>query len=221
MYIHKNGIALRKLEKTDLPKLKTFCETCKDLGIINNSDFKNLKLDRMHLPYGQFFIGYDLEKDIIWNIAGVHHLPEIGPNAWRCLFRGAQLPTYTPHWSMNIFKSGVHFSYFLYLQIEVIQQIDPNAEFYISTNIHNSSGAKRFVSSKILTSVQFLHLAFTGRQGLPEQIIPSVRSLVTTDAAVTTVSIPIETPGPTKVQAPTHAPSPTLIGSFRYPIAGS
>jgi hypothetical protein len=146
----KPHLIIRPLETADLPKLKTFCETCKDLGIINNSDFKNLKLDRMHLPYGQFFIGYDLEKDIIWNIAGVHHLPEIGPNAWRCLFRGAQLPTYTPHWSMNIFKSGVHFSYFLYLQIEVIQQIDPNAEFYISTNIRNSSGAKSARMNEIM-----------------------------------------------------------------------
>jgi hypothetical protein len=87
-----------------------------------------------------FFGAFD-NNDII-SLAGVHRLPEVNDRAWRCLFRGAQLPGYTPHWSLDIFKSGIHFSQFLYRQIKLVQDIDPQAEFYISTNVKADTGVK-------------------------------------------------------------------------------
>ena len=135
-------IIFKKLESSDLDKLKIFCADCEKLGYFNNSNFTNIKLDQMRMPHGQFFVGIDTEKDIIFSLAGVHQLSEINQHAWRCLFRGAQLPRYTPIWSMDIFKSVLHLNQFLYMQIKFVQEIDPNAEFYLSTNINANSGSK-------------------------------------------------------------------------------
>ena len=56
---------------------------------------KNLKIVMAALQSICYvFIGIDESKDKIFNLAGVHHLPEVSNNAWRCLFRGAQLPGY-------------------------------------------------------------------------------------------------------------------------------
>ena len=50
--------------------------------------------------------------------------------------------TLSPAWSMDIFKSGIHFSQLLYRQIRLIQELDSSAEFYISTNVKSDTGAK-------------------------------------------------------------------------------
>jgi hypothetical protein len=134
------GRQFKKLEPSDLSALQQFCNECKTLGYVNNESFAAIKLDKMVMPYGQFLIG--LEDGKIFTIAGVHRLPEVNNHAWRCLFRGAQLPGYTPAWSLDIFKSGIHFSQLLYMQIKLVQEIDPNAEFYVSTNVDSNIGAK-------------------------------------------------------------------------------
>lgn len=139
---------VRLLNSQDLPALEQFCNKCKELGLDNNKDFQSIKLDKMSMPYGQFFVA--VEDDTIFSLAGVHRLDEFGPHAWRCLFRGAQLPGYTPAWSMDIFNSGIHFSYFLYSQIKFIQQVDPNAEFFISTNVDNPSAGSSSRLDKIM-----------------------------------------------------------------------
>jgi hypothetical protein len=139
--IHGNrNLIARKLEDSDIPKLIEFCDKCKELGIENNKDLASMKLDKMHMPYGQFFIVLNPEGDIV-SVAGVHKFPEVSENAYRCLFRGAQLPGYAPAFSMNFFNSGIHFSYLLYMQIQFIQEFDKNAEFYISTNKNSDTGA--------------------------------------------------------------------------------
>jgi hypothetical protein len=140
----KPNQVVRLLLDNDLPQLKEFCEHCRLLGLENNKDFTAIKLSEMTMPHGQFFIATDDDK--IFSLAGIHKFLEVGPNAYRCLFRGAQLPGYTPQWSMDIFKSGIHFSYFLYAQIKFIQDTNPLAEFYISTNVDNPSAGS---SSKL------------------------------------------------------------------------
>lgn len=128
-------LTFKLYDEGDKEALAEFCRTCSALGYENNASFKAMKLDT-----AQFFIGLDDSK--IFTVAGIHRLPEVNEHAWRCLFRGAQLPGYTPAWSMNIFKSGIHFSQLLYRQIKLIQELDANAEFYISTNIKTDTGAK-------------------------------------------------------------------------------
>jgi hypothetical protein len=132
----KPELEIRILTHADLDKLQEFCDRCAILGWKNNATFSAIKLERLEMPYGKFFIGYDHSKDIIFNLAGVHHLPEIAPNAWRCLFRGAQLPGYSLTGSLtkNIFKTGYQLSYILPMQMEFIKQYDSTAEFYMTTN---------------------------------------------------------------------------------------
>jgi hypothetical protein len=128
-------LTFRLYKEADKTALEEFCHECALLGYENNASLKAMKLDQAY-----FFIALDGNKII--SVAGVHKLPEVNEHAWRCLFRGAQLHGYTPQWSLDIFKSGIHFSQFLYRQIKLVQDIDPQAEFYVSTNVKSNTGAK-------------------------------------------------------------------------------
>jgi hypothetical protein len=139
---------IRQLLPADLPLLQLFCDECKKLGWKNNESFKAMKINSTVMPHGQFFIA--LKNGQIFSVAGVHRFPEVGPNAWRCLFRGAQLPGNTPTWSMNFFNSGIHFSYLLYEQIKFVQEIDKDPEFYITTNIDNPDAGSSSRLNKIM-----------------------------------------------------------------------
>ena len=134
------NLEFRLLQESDYPALEIFCNKCKDLGLKNNESFKAIKLDQLKMPYGQYFIGYDYDKDIIWNLAGIHQFPEIKPNAWRCLFRGAQLPGYTMQnmLSRNMMKTSYQMTYVLPMQIKFILSQFPDAEFFTSTNNLNN-----------------------------------------------------------------------------------
>ena len=128
-------LTFKLYEDSDKPALEEFCRGCEALGYENNASIKAMKLEQAY-----FFLAIDRNK--IVSVAGVQKLPEVNEYAWRCLFRGAQLPGYTPVWSMDIFKSGIHFSHFLYMQIKLVQELDPQAEFYVSTNVKSDTGAK-------------------------------------------------------------------------------
>lgn len=134
-------------EYRDLDK---FMLACKSLGLENNKDATAIKLDKMTMPYGQYFIGWDSSAECIWNLAGVHHIPELGPNIWRVLFRGAQLPGYALGVSKDFFKVSYHWRYFLPLQIQFVQAGFPDAEFVITTNVKNSSAGKSDRLDKIV-----------------------------------------------------------------------
>jgi hypothetical protein len=148
----------KQLTNEDIPQIEKFCELCEKLGYENNNSLKAMKFDS-----AVFFGAFDNNE--LFSLAGVHKLPEIDEHAYRCLFRGAQLPRYTPQWSMNIFKSGIHFSQFLYRQIKFIQNIDSEAEFYISTNIHNPSAG----ASTRLNNVMMPRLAEKGYCSLAKE----------------------------------------------------
>ena len=107
----------------------------------------------MHMPYGQYFIGYDSERECIWNLAGVHRLPELGSNTWRCLFRGAQLPGYALGTSKDFVKVSHHWRYFLPLQIRYIQAGYPDAEFIVTTNLNNTNAGKSDRLDKVVMPV--------------------------------------------------------------------
>ena len=143
-------LIFKQYEPQDYDKLLEFCSKCKDLNYHNNVDLKAIKFDKMVMPYGTFFIGIDTEKDIIFTLAGVHRLPEINDKAWRCLFRGAQLPGYNKKFGKNIFNFIYHFSYLLNLQLRFILQEYPDSEFYITTNIEDNNNADSSRMDKII-----------------------------------------------------------------------
>lgn len=133
----------KKLDNTDLPQIEKFCVECKNLGYENNSSLELMKFNNA------VFFGAFLD-DKLFSLAGLHKFPEINEYAYRCLFRGAQLPGYTPEWSMDIFNSGIHFSQFIYMQIKHVQEFDSNAEFYITTNIDNKNAGASSRLHKIM-----------------------------------------------------------------------
>lgn len=135
--VHGNpDLVFRLLEESDYPALQTFCDYFKEKGLKNNDSFESIKLDKMKMPYGQYFIGYDLKENRIWNLLGIHHLPEIHEHAWRCFFRGAQLPGYRLGTALtsDIFKLGYQITYMIEMQIKFILEHDPGAEIFASTN---------------------------------------------------------------------------------------
>lgn len=138
----KTNLEIRLLTQDDYPALEEFFVKCKSLGLENNKNAKSIKLDQMHMPYGQYFIGWDHNKNCIWNIAGVHCLPELGNNIWRVLFRGAQLPGYALGVGKDFLRVSYHWKYFLPLQMQFILEQYSNAEFVISTNIKNTNAGK-------------------------------------------------------------------------------
>lgn len=138
----KPNLEIRLLTKNGYRDLENFCSTCNLLGLENNKNTAAIKLDKMTMPYGQYFIGWDRNAECIWNLAGVHHLPEVGNNVWRVLFRGAQLPGYALGVGKDFLKISYHWRYFLPLQIQYIQTIYSDAEFVVTTNVQNSSAGK-------------------------------------------------------------------------------
>jgi len=142
-----------RLFTDEYAELDKFLLTCKSLGLENNKDATAIKLDKMKMPYGQYFIGWDNDADRIWNLAGVHHLPEFGNNVWRVLFRGAQLPGYALGTSKDFFSISHHWRYFLPLQIRYIQASRPDADFVVTTNIKNSGAGKSDRLDKIVMPI--------------------------------------------------------------------
>lgn len=138
----KPNLEIRLLTDADYTDLDKFCIACRSLGLENNKDTTAIKLEKMFMPYGQYFIGYDTNHQCMWNLAGVHQLPEIGNNVWRVLFRGAQLPGYTLGVSKDFIKVSHHWRYFLPLQIQFIQAGFPDADFVVTTNVKNSGAGK-------------------------------------------------------------------------------
>jgi len=128
-------LLFRQYNESDLDLLISFCNKCKDLNYHNNVSLETIKYDKMKMPYGQFFIGIDTEKEIIFSMAGVHKLDQINPNAWRCLFRGATLPKYSRKGSLDstLFNSFQTY-YLLHMQMQFIKEQFEKPEFYLSTN---------------------------------------------------------------------------------------
>jgi hypothetical protein len=148
----KANLIFRLLTESDYPKLQTFCDYFKEQNLKNNDSFQSLKIDKMKMPYGQYFIGYDTDKDCIWNISGIHHLPEIHEHAYRAYFRNAILPGYRmgDMLTRDLFKLSYTTSYILGMQIEFILKHDIQAEIFASSN---NSNAKPFGRSQYIDVV--------------------------------------------------------------------
>ena len=77
-------------------------------------------------------------------------MPEINDKAWRCLFRGAQLPGYVPKFSTNPYELIIHFRELLYLQLNYVLSIEPDSEFYITSNIIDNNNGYSSRMDKIM-----------------------------------------------------------------------
>lgn len=120
---------------------------CKDQNFSNNTSLDKMKWEWC-LEVGSWTVATDNEK--IVSIAGVHPLPEVSEHAYRCLFRGAQLPGYTLGTGRDIFKTGIQLSYLLDLQIRWAIEKNINADLYISTNINDDGGKSQRMNNTIM-----------------------------------------------------------------------
>ena len=120
---------------------------CKSQNYSNNTSLKKMKWEWV-LEEGAWTIA--TYEDKIVSIAGVHQLDELGPDAYRCLFRGAQLPGYTLGTGRDIFKTGIQLSYLLDFQIGWAIEKNLNAKLYISTNINNDGGKSKRMNDTMM-----------------------------------------------------------------------
>lgn len=120
---------------------------CKDQNFSNNTSLDKMKWEWC-LEVGTWTVATDDEK--IVSIAGIHPLPEVSEHAYRCLFRGAQLPGYTLGTGRDIFKTGIQLSYLLDLQIRWAMEKNINADLYISTNINDDGGKSQRMNNTIM-----------------------------------------------------------------------
>lgn len=127
-------ITFKFATKEDESLVEQFCNS---QNFTNNTDLQKMKWDWC-LDIGVWNIA--IYEDRIISLAGLHPLPEIDNNSFRCLFRGAQLPGYSVGVGKNIFKSSIHLSHFLYYQLLWGLKKNPHGKFYISTNINNDGG---------------------------------------------------------------------------------
>jgi len=120
---------------------------CKSQNFSNNTSLKKMKWEWV-LEEGAWTVA--THKDKIVSIAGIHKLPEVSPDAYRCLFRGAQLPGYTLGTGRDIFKTGIQLSQLLNLQINWALEQNLNAELYISTNINDDGGKSKRMNDTMM-----------------------------------------------------------------------
>jgi len=120
---------------------------CKDQNFSNNTSLDKMKWEWC-LEVGAWTIA--LHDDKIVSVAGIHPLPEVSEHAYRCLFRGAQLPGYTLGTGRDIFKTGIQLSYLLDLQIGWAIEKNINADLYISTNINDDGGKSQRMNNTIM-----------------------------------------------------------------------
>ena len=134
-------LTFRFATNNDKHLVEDFCKLQKD----NN----NTSLEKMKWDWCPIWTIALAENKIV-SIAGVHELPEVSPNAYRCLFRGAQLPGWALGTGRDIFKTGIQLSHLLPLQIKWAKMQNENAELYLSTNINDEGGGKSHRMDKIL-----------------------------------------------------------------------
>ena len=134
-------LKFRSLTNNDKSAVEEFCSS---QNFSNNTSLEKMKWDWCPFWCAAF------DGDKIVSIAGAHELPEVSPNAYRLLFRGAQLPGYTLGTGRDVFKTGIHLSYLLPMQITWALKMNPNAELYISTNINNDGGKSQRMNDIIM-----------------------------------------------------------------------
>lgn len=129
-------------DEVQLSKLNEFCERCRILGIENNSSLKNLKIDAFNDRPFKMWVAYDVDQDKIVGTAGCHHLPEIGQEFYRILFRGCILPEYRGRGSDGLNKN--HLNSFLFRHATPVQihwaKSQGGRRFVITTNVQATGG---------------------------------------------------------------------------------
>ena len=119
--------------------LEDFCFKCRRLGYHNNSSLRAMKLDWCIDNGGQFYLTY--LDDTLIGLSGCHPLPQIGPDIFRLLFRGVELPEYRNLFGIvsKTHMSSLPFYYHVPLEIEWAKSSNAK-KFVVTTNWSNPDG---------------------------------------------------------------------------------
>jgi len=82
-------ICIEVIKSKHYDQLIDFCNACNELGYVNNASIEKMRLLWCKCN-GEYWCATQDNKIVA--VAGVHTFPEMGPNAWRILFRGCELP---------------------------------------------------------------------------------------------------------------------------------
>lgn len=80
---------IKTLEESDYPKLREYCARCEEDGVPNNSSIEKLKVKRW--GNDEWWVVYNVEKNIIVSVTGAHPFFEYAPDCWRIMFRLATI----------------------------------------------------------------------------------------------------------------------------------
>ena len=129
--LNASQIRIVPITSSLMPALELFCDKAKKLGYENNSSIEAMKLDWC-AEQGKWFCAIK-NREII-AVGGCHPLLEVGPNAWRILFRGCELPNKDSHKGLSKYNwYSVTWREFIPAFIEWC----PSNELYITTNTDN------------------------------------------------------------------------------------
>jgi hypothetical protein len=128
-----------------LDMLQVFCNQCVDLQYENNKSLAAMKL-LWCKEQGEYFCAIN-DNNII-AVAGCHPLPEVGPNAWRIMFRGCELP------QTDTFMGLGKGNWNSITQREMIPKFIkwcPSDQLYITTNTyHEHSNGKALRNHRLM-----------------------------------------------------------------------
>lgn len=162
-----------------LSDLEKFCKSCDQTGYTNNNTISSMRLDWCLKNDGQFFLTYC--DGIIISVSGCHPLPEVGPNVYRILFRGATLKDY-----QNLFGvlSKTHMTsipFYEHIPLALEWAKDKALTFVITTNWANPDGIESMSRSHSV-------LGLLARQGIVDCLIEKMK-LFYTDQTVWKLNI--------------------------------
>lgn len=159
----------------DAPLVQTFCDS---QNFSNNISLEKMKWDWC-LENGAWNLA--LADNTVVSIAGIHPLPEVSDNSYRCLFRGAQLPGYTLGTGRNVFNTSIHIGYFLFDQLLWGLDKNPQSKFYISTNINDDGGKSQKMNRVFGPHIQKKHGFLTPEKEIMLYYVPQTLWAVDTE----------------------------------------
>jgi hypothetical protein len=154
--------------------LDFFCSSCDLHGYKNNNSFDAMRLDWCLEKGGQFFLTY--HAGIIISVSGCHPLPEIGPNTYRILFRGATLKNYQNLLGILSKTHMTSIPFYEHIPLALDWAKDKASNFVITTNWSNPNGIESMSRSHSV-------LGLLARQGIVDCMVEKV-NLFYTDQTV-------------------------------------
>lgn len=150
--------------------LAVFCRSCDLHGYKNNNSFDSMRLTWCLETGGQFFLTYC--DGIVISVSGCHPLPEVGPDVYRILFRGATLQKYQNLLGILSKTHMTSIPFYEHIPLALTWANEKASTFAITTNWANPDGIESMSRSHSV-------LGLLARQGIVDCLIEKVNLFYT------------------------------------------